>query len=70
MKFLIDISLFVKLFDYVIIVYLCDFYYRATGGDVLFEDQVYLTSQNGTMLLDKFSHFLLVKCSIEVWPRL
>jgi len=35
-------------------------------SDVIFEDQVYLDSQNGTNQLDKFTHCLLVKCSIEV----
>lgn len=32
----------------------------------LHEDQVYLNSQSGTAHLDKFTHCLLVKCSIEV----
>lgn len=35
-------------------------------SDIIFEDQVYLDSQNGTNQVDKFTHCLLVKCSIEV----
>ena len=33
---------------------------------VLFEDQVYMNSQSGTLRLDKFAHCLVVKCSVEV----
>ena len=33
---------------------------------MIFEDQHYLNSQNGTMRLDKFTHTLIVKCSVEV----
>ena len=43
--------------------------YRDKGSrasDVVFEDQVYLSSQSGTIRLDKFTHCLLVKCSVEV----
>lgn len=36
------------------------------SSEVIFEDQVYLDSQNGTNKLDKFTHCLLVKCSIEM----
>ena len=36
------------------------------SSDVLYEDQAYLNSQSGTMRLDKFTHSLLVKCSVEV----
>ena len=36
------------------------------ASEVVFEDQVYLSSQSGTMRLDKFTHCLLVKCSVEV----
>lgn len=32
----------------------------------VFEDQAYMRSQSGTALLDKFTHCLLVKCSVEV----
>ena len=35
-------------------------------NEMLYEDQVYLACQNGTMRLDKFTHCLLVKCSVEV----
>lgn len=35
-------------------------------GEPLYEDQAYLATQNGTMRLDKFTHCLLVKCSVEV----
>lgn len=34
--------------------------------DVVYEDQLYLDSQSGTARLDKFTHTLLVKCSVEV----
>ncbi|XP_014675920.1 PREDICTED: E3 ubiquitin-protein ligase UBR5-like [Priapulus caudatus] len=32
----------------------------------VYEEQVYLKSQSGTTLLDKFTHCLLVKCSLEM----
>ena len=37
-----------------------------TTTEVVYEDQAYLHSQSGTMRLDKFTHCLLVKCSVEV----
>ena len=40
--------------------------FSPTESDVVFEDQVYLSSQSGTMRLDKFVHCLLVNCSVEV----
>ena len=39
---------------------------RTQSANVVFEDQVYLKSQSGTSHLDKFTHCLLVKCSVEV----
>ncbi|XP_075236131.1 E3 ubiquitin-protein ligase hyd isoform X1 [Lycorma delicatula] len=36
----------------------------------LYEDQVYLQSQSGTTLLDKFTHCLLLKCSPEMLDTL
>ena len=38
----------------------------ATGASTFSEDQVYLQSQCGTTLLDKFTHCMLVKCSVEM----
>ena len=38
----------------------------APSADPLYEDQVYLRAQSGTQRLDKFTHTLLVKCSVEV----
>lgn len=35
----------------------------------LYEDQAYLAAQSGTQRLDKFTHTLLVKCSMEVRQR-
>ena len=32
-------------------------------ADVMFEDDVYLSSQHGTQRLDKFVHTLIVKCN-------
>ena len=32
----------------------------------MFEDQAYLNGQSGTSRLDKFTHYMLVKCSVEV----
>lgn len=32
----------------------------------MYDDQTYLGLQNGTALLDKFTHCLLIKCSREV----
>ena len=46
--------------------YACPCVHCRSGGDVMYEDQVYLNSQNGTQRLDKFTHCLLVKCSLEV----
>ena len=37
-----------------------------SSPDVVYEDQLYLDSQSGTARLDKFTHTLLVKCSVEV----
>ena len=37
-----------------------------TPGNTLSEDQLYLQSQGGTTLLDKFTHCLMVKCSVEM----
>lgn len=42
----------------------------AAGGAVPEDQQPHLVAQNGTALLDKFVHCLLVKCSIEVRPSL
>ena len=36
------------------------------GTNTLSEDQLYLQSQGGTTLLDKFTHCLMVKCSVEM----
>ena len=38
----------------------------SSSADVIFEDQMYLNSQNGSTRLDKFTHCFLVKCSVEV----
>ncbi|VDH90552.1 E3 ubiquitin-protein ligase EDD1, partial [Mytilus galloprovincialis] len=38
--------------------------------DVVYEDQLYLDSQSGTAHLDKFTHNLLVKCSVEMLETL
>ena len=40
--------------------------YLCVDSGVQYEDQVYLDSQAGTCRLDKFTHCLLVKCSLEV----
>ena len=37
-----------------------------SSPDPLYEDQIYLRAQSGTQRLDKFTHTLLVKCSVEV----
>ncbi|KAK3087035.1 hypothetical protein FSP39_000732 [Pinctada imbricata] len=37
----------------------------ASSPDVVYEDQLYLDSQSGSGRLDKFTHNLLVKCSVE-----
>ena len=37
-----------------------------SSQDVVYEDQLYLSSQGGSMRLDKFTHTLLVKCNVEV----
>ena len=39
---------------------------EASGSASLSEDQAYLQSQCGTTLLDKFTHCMLVKCSVEL----
>lgn len=39
---------------------------RGANPDVMYEEQLYLESQSGTARLDKFTHCLLVKCSVEV----
>ncbi|XP_055998190.1 E3 ubiquitin-protein ligase UBR5-like isoform X2 [Ostrea edulis] len=41
-----------------------------TSPDVVYEDQLYLDSQSGTARLDKFTHNLLVKCSVEMLDTL
>ncbi|XP_013417983.1 E3 ubiquitin-protein ligase UBR5 isoform X2 [Lingula anatina] len=43
---------------------------KASCTDLLFEDQAYLNSQSSTMRLDKFTHCLLVKCSVEMLDTL
>ncbi|KAL3179297.1 hypothetical protein MRX96_038194 [Rhipicephalus microplus] len=42
----------------------------ASGGSVPEDQQPHLVAQNGTALLDKFVHCLLVKCSIEMLDTL
>ncbi|KAL1422900.1 hypothetical protein MTO96_021623 [Rhipicephalus appendiculatus] len=42
----------------------------AAGGSVPEDQQPHLVAQNGTALLDKFVHCLLVKCSIEMLDTL
>lgn len=42
----------------------------ASGGAVPEDQQPHLVAQNGTALLDKFVHCLLVKCSIEMLDTL
>ncbi|UYV60139.1 UBR5 [Cordylochernes scorpioides] len=42
----------------------------ASPSSSLYEHQAYLNSQNGTALLDKFAHCLLVKCSTEMLDTL
>ena len=32
----------------------------------LYEDRAFISSQTGTSLLDKFTHCLLVKCSVDL----
>ena len=39
---------------------------RGNNPDEVFLEQLYLESQSGTARLDKFTHCLLVKCSVEV----
>jgi len=39
---------------------------EASGSTTLSEDQLYLQSQGGTTLLDKFTHCMMVKCSMEM----
>ena len=41
-----------------------------SSPDVIYEEQLYLESQSGTARLDKFTHCLLVKCSVEVSTKL
>ncbi|KAH3897177.1 hypothetical protein DPMN_021362, partial [Dreissena polymorpha] len=51
----------------------CGVRQRRAGGpgqDVMYEEQLYLESQSGTARLDKFTHCLLVKCSIEMLDTL
>ena len=43
--------------------------YGGAADHPLYEDQVYLRAQSGTQRLDKFTHTLLVKCSVEVRRR-
>ena len=45
---------------------------KGTGSPprTVYEDQVFLSSQSGTALLDKFSHCLIVKCSAEMLDTL
>ncbi|KAJ8321996.1 hypothetical protein KUTeg_000467 [Tegillarca granosa] len=42
----------------------------SSSPDVVYEDQMYLDSQSGTARLDKFTHCLLVKCSVEMLDTL
>ena len=42
----------------------------AAAAGTLSEDQVYLQSQSGTTLLDKFTHCMIVKCSVEMLDSL
>lgn len=42
----------------------------STGSTTIPEDQLYLQSQSGTTLLDKFTHCMLVKCSVEMLDSL
>ena len=39
-------------------------------GSALYEDQAFLASQSGTALLDKFTNYLVVKCSAEMLDTL
>ncbi|XP_046357083.2 E3 ubiquitin-protein ligase UBR5-like isoform X2 [Haliotis rufescens] len=41
-----------------------------SSPDAVYEDQMYLGSQSGTTRLDKFTHCLLVKCSVEMLDTL
>lgn len=43
---------------------------NTSSPDVVYEDQLYLDSQSGTAHLDKFTHNLLVKCSVEMLETL
>ena len=43
---------------------------ETAAGGTLSEDQVYLQSQSGTTLLDKFTHCMIVKCSVEMLDSL
>lgn len=48
-------------------VYRCSMFSCSNSSpDAVYEDQMYLGSQSGTTRLDKFTHCLLVKCSVEV----
>ena len=40
------------------------------GSSTIAEDHAYLQSQSGTTLLDKFTHCLMVKCSLEMLDNL
>lgn len=42
----------------------------SAGSSSIPEDQLYLQSQSGTTLLDKFTHCMLVKCSVEMLDSL
>ena len=35
----------------------------------MLDDSAYLSTQNGTLRIDKFTHCLLVKCTTEVLMR-
>lgn len=42
----------------------------SSASGTLSEDQLYMQSQSGTTLLDKFTHCLIVKCSMEMLDAL
>ncbi|XP_026278748.1 E3 ubiquitin-protein ligase UBR5 [Frankliniella occidentalis] len=42
----------------------------SSSAQMIYEDQAYLRSQSGTTQLDKFTHWLLVKCSNEMFDIL
>lgn len=41
-----------------------------SNSNTVSEDQLYLQSQSGTTLLDKFTHCMIVKCSVEILDTL